>query len=356
MSIKVAVLPGDGIGPEVVDEAVKVLKAVRDDLEFEFAEVGGAAIDAHGSALPDATIELCHQADAIILGAVGGPKWDNLPGDQRPEVAALLRLRLEFNLFANLRPAKTLKALLHASPLKKERGQCDLMVVRELTGGIYFGKPRERTNDGNTAIDTAIYHRHEIERIAVLAFEIARQRRHEIVSVDKSNVLETSRLWREVVTEISKDFSDVKLTHMLIDNAAMQLVREPGQFDVILTENMFGDILSDEASMITGSLGLLPSASLTSAEKGKYPFGLYEPVHGSAPDIAGQGRANPLATILSGAMLLDYSLGDSENAERIRNAVDAALNSGRRTADLYERGCNVVNTSQMGDAVIRHLT
>ncbi|HRF58445.1 MAG TPA: 3-isopropylmalate dehydrogenase [Fimbriimonadaceae bacterium] len=355
MAHKIAVLAGDGIGPEVTAEAVRVLKGVRDDLEFEEALVGGAAYDAVGRPLPDATLALCRASDAVLLGAVGGPKWDHVePAELRPEVGALLPLRAELNLYANVRPAKTLRALLMASPLKGDRGLVDLVVMRELTGGIYFGRPRERRDQGNTAVDTCIYSRHEIERIAVRAFEIARQRRHEVVSVDKANVLETSRLWREVVDDVAKQHQDVKCSHMLVDNCAMQLIRDPQQFDVILTENMFGDILSDEASMITGSLGLLPSASLSEAKNGRV-FGLYEPVHGSAPDIAGQGRANPIAAILSAAMLLKYSFQDNAGAQRIEDAVDAALTDGVRTADIFEKGTKLVTTSEMGEAIVRRL-
>jgi 3-isopropylmalate dehydrogenase len=354
MARKIAVLAGDGIGPEVIGEAVKVLKAVGGDFEFEEALVGGAAYDEKGHPLPDETLDLCRSADAVLLGAVGGPQYDQIqPPELRPEVGALLRLRKELNLYANVRPAKTLRPLLKASPLKGQKGLIDLVVMRELTGGIYFA-PRERTNGGDTAIDQCIYHRHEVVRIAERAFAIARQRRREIVSVDKANVLETSRLWRETVTAMAAENPDVKVTHMLVDNAAMQLIREPAQFDVILTENMFGDILSDEASVITGSLGLLPSASLSDAKGGKV-FGLYEPVHGSAPDIAGQGRANPLAAILSCAMMLRYSFGDGEAGDRVEAAVDMALEEGLRTPDIYEKGCRLASTSEMGDAVVRHL-
>jgi 3-isopropylmalate dehydrogenase len=351
MPIKIAVLAGDGIGPEVVKEAVKVLGAVRSDLEFEHALVGGAAIDATGEPLPSATLDLCRQADAVFLGAVGGPKWDQIePPSRRPEVGALLPLRSELNLYANIRPAKTMAPLLHASPLKEGRSMIDLIVVRELTGGIYFGTPRERRNEGKTAVDTCIYHAHEVERIAHRAFALARQRKGSLVSVDKANVLETSRLWREVVSRVAAEYEDVSLSHMLIDNCAMQLIRDPSQFDVILTENMFGDILSDEASMITGSLGLLPSASLGDDKGGKV-FGLYEPVHGSAPDIAGQGKANPLAAILSAAMLLRLTGGDEEGASRIEAAVEKTLSENHRTADIYESHCSLATTSEMGDLV-----
>lgn len=352
MSHKVAVLAGDGIGPEVIAEAVKVLRRVSGDLEFESALVGGAAYDDCGHPLPESTLDLCKKADAVLLGAVGGPKWDAIePVSLRPEVGALLPLRRELNLYANVRPARTLGPLLSASPLKGDRGLIDLVVVRELTGGIYFGTPRERRDGGRVAVDTAVYSQHEVERIAARAFEIARARRKEIVSVDKANVLETSRLWRETVTRMASENPDVKVSHMLIDNCAMQLIRDPRQFDVILTENMFGDILSDEASMITGSLGLLPSASLSDAKNGKV-FGTYEPVHGSAPDIAGQGRANPLAAILSAAMMLRYSFGEGDGAARIYRAVESALEQGLRTADIFVEGTKLVSTSEMGDAVL----
>jgi 3-isopropylmalate dehydrogenase len=355
MSKRVAVLPGDGIGPEVTTEAVKVLEALGLGFTFEEGLIGGAAYDDGGHPLPASTLELCKKADAVLLGAVGGPKWDNLqPSTLRPEVGALLPLRSELNLYSNVRPAKTLRPLLQASPLKGANGMIDLIVVRELTGGIYFGQPRERRDDGNTAVDTCVYSRYEVERIAHQAFGIARQRRREIVSVDKANVLETSRLWREVVSEMATKNPDVKVSHMLVDNCAMQLVRHPQQFDVILTENMFGDILSDEASMITGSLGLLPSASLSDAKDGVV-FGLYEPVHGSAPDIAGQSRANPIAAILSAAMMLKYSFGDDENASKIDHAVEDALDASLRTADIFEKGCKLVSTKEMGDAIVSRL-
>jgi 3-isopropylmalate dehydrogenase len=351
MSRKIAVLSGDGIGPEVTAEAVKVLKAVGGSFEFEPAVVGGIAYDQTGHPLPPETLNLCKESDAVLFGAVGGPKYDSITDPAlRPESGALLPLRRELNLFVNIRPVKTLKALLSASPLKGVRSYVDLVVMRELTGGIYFGE-KSRTNEGNTAIDTCIYHRFEIERIAERAFQIARVRRREVLSVDKANVLETSRLWREVVTEIGAKYPDVKLTHMLVDNCAMQLVRDPCQFDVILTENMFGDILSDEASMITGSIGLLPSASTGDVHDG-ITFGLYEPVHGSAPDISGQGRANPVAAVLSAALMLRYSFGDEEGARRIERAVEHALEAGLRTADIYEKGTNLVSTSELGDAIV----
>ncbi len=354
MPHKIAVLPGDGIGPEVTAQAVKVLSATGLDFEFEEALIGGIAFDQTGHPLPKETLDLCKNADAILLGAVGGPKWDHLEAKLRPEVGALLPLRAELQLFANVRPAKTLQALMMASPLKGERGLVDLIVVRELTGGIYFGKPRERRENGTVAVDTCIYSRAEIERIALLAYDIARQRSRNLISVDKNNVLETSRLWREVVSEIAESNPDVSTSHMLVDNCAMQLIRDPQQFDVILTENMFGDILSDEASMITGSLGLLPSASLSNPKDGK-TFGLYEPVHGSAPDIAGQERANPIAAILSAAMMLKYTFGEAEVAAKVDKAVDAALGQGLRTADIFEKGSKLVSTNDMGDAIARSL-
>ncbi len=355
MSHKIAVIAGDGIGPEVTAEAVKVLKVARPDLEFESALVGGVAYDATGHPLPPATLDLCKAADAVLLGAVGGPKWDRIEDPAlRPEVGALLPLRSELNLYANVRPAKAFKALLQSSPVKLGGGGIDLVVMRELTGGIYFGKPRERRDNGNTAIDTMVYSRFEVERIAARAFEIARSRRKLLVSVDKANVLETSRLWREVVDEMATQNQDISVSHMLVDNCAMQLVRDPAQFDVILTENMFGDILSDEAAMITGSLGLLPSASL-SDPKGSSVFGMYEPIHGSAPDIAGQNRANPIAAIMSASMLLQYTLGDVEGANRIESAVESVLNDGIRTADIHENGCRLVSTTEMGDLIVSKL-
>lgn len=350
MAYKVAVLAGDGIGPEVIEQAVKVLKATGTDFQFESALIGGAAYDDSGHPLPASTLDLCRASDSVLLGAVGGPKWDCLePASLRPEVGALLPLRSELNLYANVRPAKTRKSLLGASPLKGERGLVDLIVIRELTGGIYFGH-RERTEGGNRALDTCVYTRMEVERIARRAFEVARGRRREIISVDKANVLETSRLWREVVTELGAENPDIKLGHMLVDNCSMQLVRDPQQFDVILTENMFGDILSDEASMITGSLGLLPSASLSDSKDGRV-FGLYEPIHGSAPDIAGQGRANPIAAIASAAMMLDLTFGLTENAQRIEAAIEGALDAGYRTADIFEPGTKLVSTAELGNEI-----
>ncbi len=356
MRKKIAVLPGDGIGPEIVSQAVRVLDRIaeRYGVSFETAHalVGGAAYDATGHPLPPETLEVCKRSDAVLFGAVGGPKWDNLPPALRPEAGALLPLRKELGLYANLRPALLFPALAEASPLKPQvLGEgLDILVVRELTGGIYFGQPKERRDEGRTAVDTCLYTEAEVERIAHVAFRAARQRRNKVTSVDKANVLETSRLWREVVTRVAQQYPDVELQHMLVDNAAMQLIRNPRQFDVILTENMFGDILSDEAAMLTGSLGMLPSASL-----GEGTFGLYEPVHGSAPDIAGQGVANPLATILSVAMMLRHSFGMNEAASDIEKAVDAALREGYRTPDIWQEGCHKVGTIEMTHAVIKHL-
>ena len=365
MTYHIAVLSGDGIGPEIVAQAQRVLVAVGEkySLDFELtpALVGGIAYDATGHPLPPETLELCKNSDAVLLGAVGGPKWDNVhPATLRPEVGALLPLRRELGLFANLRPATLFPALASVSSLRADivGGGLDLLVVRELTGGIYFGKPKGRSEDGQTATDTCVYSRHEIERIAVVGFEAARKRGGNLCSVDKANVLETSRLWREVVVEVSARYPDVALSHMLVDNCAMQLVRNPAQFDVIVTENMFGDILSDEASMLTGSLGMLPSASLGSRETagGRGTFGLYEPIHGSAPDIAGKGVANPLATILSCALLLRHSLGEEVAAVAIETAVSKVLTEGARTADIAGDGSAPISTTAMGDLVLAALS
>ena len=352
MTKTIAVTPGDGIGPEIVAEAVKVLKAVGAKFGhyFKLDEylVGGAAYDACGDCLPDASLAACKAADAVLLGAVGGPKYDKLPGPQRPEKRALLTLRKELGLFANLRPAKVWAPLKNASPLKPEivEGGLDLLVVRELTGGVYFGR-HERAADGQSALDLMPYSVGEIERIARVAFASARRRRGRVTSVDKANVLETSRLWRETVERIrAAEFPEVELDHMYVDNAAMQLVRAPAHFDVILTENMFGDILSDEASQITGSIGMLPSASLRSDG-----FGLYEPIHGSAPDIAGQDIANPLATILSVAMMLKHSFGLVAEADAVERAVGRLLDDGIRTRDLG----GAAKCSEIGQAVIERL-
>ncbi len=352
---KIAVLPGDGIGAEIVPEAVKVLRTIgkKYGLSFEFAEglIGGAALDAVGVPLPEETLALCHSSDAILLGAIGGPKWDSLPVHLRPEAGALLPLRKALGLYANLRPAVLYDALLDASTLKREViAGIDIMVIRELTGGLYFGeKKREKTAAGQRAVDTLVYTTEEIERIARLGFEIAGKRKKTLHSVDKANVLESSRLWRETVTELAAGYPEVELIHMYVDNCAMQLVRWPRQFDVIVTENMFGDILTDQASMLTGSIGMLPSASLGGR------VGLYEPSHGSAPDIAGRKMANPLATILSAAMMLRYSFNLTGSAETVENAVVKVLNLGYRTPDIMEQGGNPVNTEEMGDRVVEQI-
>jgi 3-isopropylmalate dehydrogenase len=349
----VLVLPGDGIGPEIVAEAVKVLQVLSKDhgLSLTTSEglVGGASIDVHGTPLTDDTLAQAQAADAVLLGAVGGPKWDAMPMANRPE-KGLLALRKGMNLFANLRPAILYPQLTHASTLKPEVvSGLDLLIVRELTGGIYFGQPRGvRTleNGERQGYNTLVYSESEIERIAHVAFQAAQKRGKRVCSIDKSNVLETTALWKEVVTRIAAQYPDVELSHMLVDNAAMQLVKAPKQFDVMLTDNMFGDILSDEASMLTGSIGMLASASLNENNKG-----MYEPSHGSAPDIAGQGLANPIATILSAAMMLRYSLNAPEQADRIEAAVGKVLDAGLRTGDIWTEGCQKVSTSQMGDAI-----
>ena len=353
---RIAVLAGDGIGPEIVAEAVRVLERVAAldglQLAFEPGLVGGAAVDAHGDPLPPPTLDLIRGADAILFGAVGGPAYDKLPRAQRPE-QGLLRLRKELGLFANLRPASVYPELAAASSLKPEIvAGLDVLIVRELTGDIYFGQPRGiRTLDNGEreGFDTMRYSESEIRRIAQVAFRAARGRRRKLCSVDKANVLETTQLWREVVTEVGREFADVELSHMYVDNAAMQLLRDPRQFDVVVTGNMFGDILSDEAAMLTGSIGMLPSASLDAAMKG-----MYEPIHGSAPDIAGRGIANPLATILSAALLLRYSLRREASAQRIEAAVAKTLGAGLRTADIAAGGSSI-GTRAMGDAVIAAL-
>ena len=347
--MKVAVLPGDGIGPEIIAQARRVLSALKLNLEVQEAPVGGAAYAAHGDPLPEKTLSLAKQADAVLFGAVGDPKYDNLPRAKRPE-QAILGLRKELKLFANLRPAVVHPELAAASSLRPELvAGLDLLIVRELTGDIYFGQPKGiQEKDGvREGFDTMRYSEPEIRRIARVGFEAARKRSKKLCSVDKANVLETSQLWREVVSQEAKSFPDVELSHMYVDNCAMQLVRKPKQFDVIVTGNMFGDILSDEASMLTGSIGMLPSAALD--EKGK---GLYEPIHGTAPDIAGKGVANPLATILSAAMMLRYSLKDENNARRIEAAVTKVLRDGLRTADIHTPGTRKVGTAEMGDAVV----
>lgn len=358
MTSKVLLLPGDGIGPEIVAEAEKVLDQVNRSfelgLEFESALVGGAAIDAEGVPLSDATLAKAKAADAILLGAVGGPKWDRIETSRRPE-KGLLGLRSELGLFANLRPALLYPQLASASSLKPEIvSGLDILIVRELTGGIYFGKPRgirTREDGQREGFNTYIYSESEIERIGRVAFEAARQRNGKLCSVDKANVLEVTVLWREIMDKLAPEYPDVTLTHMYVDNAAMQLVRAPKQFDVIVTGNMFGDILSDEAAMLTGSIGMLPSAALNEAQQG-----MYEPCHGSAPDIAGQGIANPLATILSVAMMLRYSLNAENAAKAIEVAVSAVLDQGLRTPDIYSDGTRKVSTREMGDAVLAALS
>jgi 3-isopropylmalate dehydrogenase len=355
---KIAVLPGDGIGPEVMAQAIKILDAAAKiyefSLEYEFADIGGAAIDNHGRALPGATLSLCEQSDAILFGSVGGPKWETLPPAEQPERGALLPLRKHFGLYCNLRPAKVFPTLASASPLKPEIVQngFDILCVRELTGGIYFGEPKGRRGSGKdeTAFDTMVYSRFEIERIARMAFEAARLRNKRVTSVDKANVLFSMVLWREVVTEIAKEYPDITLNHIYVDNATMQLVRNPHQFDVLLCGNMFGDIISDECAMITGSMGLLASASLNEDK-----FGLYEPAGGSAPDIAGNGIANPIAQILSGAMMLKYTLGQPQAADAIESAISSVLEAQIFTADLTGQVEKSVDTNAMGDAILKEL-
>lgn len=355
-NFKIALLPGDGIGPEVIQEAVKILKIVEAKLgltlEMDQVPVGGAGYEATGHPLPEDSLKAAKNADAVLLGAVGGPNWEKLDFSLRPE-RALLGLRSSLQLYANLRPAKIFPALLDASTLKREVVEgLDILVVRELTGGIYFGEPRgiETLADGTRkGVNTLVYTEPEIERIAKVAFEVAGKRNKKVMSVDKANVLECTGLWREVVTRVQKDYADIELQHMYVDNCAMQLVRDPNQFDVIVTTNMFGDILSDEASMLTGSIGMLPSASVGGET------GMYEPIHGSAPDIAGQGKANPLATILSVGMLFKYSLDREEVDQWIEDAVEAVLNKGIRTPDIMSKGMKEVGTSEMGDLVAKEL-
>jgi len=356
--MKIAVLPGDGIGTEIVAEAVNVLKALDLTFEMEEALVGGAAYEAHGHPLPEATLKLAKESDAILFGAVGDWKYDKLDRPLRPE-QAILGLRKNLGLFANFRPAICYEELVGASSLKPELiSGLDILIIRELTGDIYFGQPRGRrvATDGHfpgaeEAFDTMRYSRPEIERIAHVAFQAARKRSKKVTSVDKSNVLETFQFWKDVVTDVHKEYPDVALDHMYVDNAAMQLVKEPKKFDVVVTGNMFGDILSDEASMLTGSIGMLPSASLNSQNQG-----LYEPSHGSAPDIAGKGIANPLATILSAAMMLRFSLNQAESADRIEMAVKSVLASGLRTVDIWSEGTQKVSTREMGAAVVKAIT
>jgi 3-isopropylmalate dehydrogenase len=357
MSKNILVLPGDGIGQEIVTEAVKVLACLRDDfgldIDMDEALIGGAAYDATGHPLPQATIDLAKEADAVLLGAVGGPKWEPLDISVRPE-KGLLGIRKELGLFANLRPAILYPQLADASTLKPEVvSGLDIMIVRELTGGIYFGQPRgirELENGEKEGFNTLVYRESEVDRIVRVAMDIAMKRNKRLCSVDKANVLECTEMWRDVATKVGADYPDVELSHMYVDNAAMQLVRAPKQFDVMVTTNMFGDILSDCASMLTGSIGMLPSASLD--EHGK---GMYEPIHGSAPDISGKGVANPLATILSVAMMLRYSLNESAMANQIEKAVNSALDQGLRTPDIYSEGTEKVGTEAMGDAVVKAL-
>lgn len=351
--MKIAVLPGDGIGPEIVAQAVKVLKALDLNLEMTEAPIGGAGYEAAGDPLPDATLKLAKEADAVLLGAVGDWKYDKLERHLRPE-RGLLRIRKELNLFANLRPALLYPELASASTLKAEVvSGLDIMIVRELTGDIYFGQPRGIStleNGEREGINTMRYNESEIRRIGRVAFDIAMKRNKKVCSVDKANVLETTELWRQVMIELSAEYPEVELSHMYVDNAAMQLIRAPKQFDVMVTGNIFGDILSDEASMLTGSIGMLPSASLDANNKG-----MYEPSHGSAPDIAGKDVANPLATILSAAMMLRYTFNDEANALRVENAVKKALAQGYRTADIWTEGTNKVGCAAMGDAVVAAL-
>jgi 3-isopropylmalate dehydrogenase len=349
---QIAVLPGDGIGPEVTREAVCLLEEIAQlfghQFRFEYGKIGGVAIDEEGTPLPDRTVALCQQSDAVLLGAVGGPKWDKGTASQRPETG-LLGLRKALGMYANLRPITVFPSLQDASTLKPEvlKG-VDMVIVRELTGGLYFGTPRERRQgeNGLEVVDTLLYTEAEMERILRLGFEIARNRRSKLTSVDKANVLESSRLWRELAEKLAVEYPDVQLTHVLVDNAAMQLVRNPAQFDVIVTENLFGDILSDEAAMITGSIGMLPSASMSQTGAG-----LYEPIHGSAPDIAGQNKANPLATFLSVALLLRHSLGLHQEAETVERAVHHVLEAGGRTGDISQPGEHVLTTQEMSERV-----
>ncbi|OUQ18964.1 3-isopropylmalate dehydrogenase [Lachnoclostridium sp. An14] len=356
MEKQIAVIRGDGIGPEIVDQAIRVLDAVAEKYGHVFkyvdVDMGGIAIDRWGEALPKEMLEKCLASDSVLLGAVGGPKWDGMPGDKRPE-KGLLALRSGMGLYANNRPAKLWPQLADASPLKPEivaKG-IDFIVVRELIGGVYFGEHRtEECGGEKKATDVMSYSEHEIERIGRIAFETARKRRHKVTSIDKANVLDTSRLWRAVMHRLAEEYPDVEYADMLVDNAAMQIAKDPSQFDVVVTENMFGDILSDEASMITGSIGMIPSSSL-----GEGSRGLYEPIHGSAPDIAGQNKANPVGTILSAAMMLKYSFDLDEEAAAVEAAVNKVLDAGLRTADMMADGCALVSCSEMGDAILKNL-
>ena len=352
---KIAVLPGDGIGPEVMAEAIKVLDALQVicgfRLEYEFADVGGIAIDRHGRALPESTLNICRQADSILFGSVGGPKWEGLPSERQPERGALLPLRKHFDLFCNLRPARVYKALAAASPLRPDivGDGFDMVCVRELTGDIYFGQPKGREGSGldERAFDTMVYSRREVRRIARAAFRLARERRKKVTSIDKANVLTAMVLWREVVTEAAREFPDVQLEHLYIDNAAMQVLRRPRDFDVLLCGNLFGDIISDECAMLTGSMGMLPSGSFNESK-----FGLYEPAGGSAPDIAGKGIANPLAQILSASMMLRHSLDLPDAAGRLEAAVESVLDQGMRTADIAAAGGRTHGTVEIGNAIV----
>jgi len=355
LNAKIAVLAGDGIGREIVPEAVKLLKVIaerfRHSLEFVYADVGGQAIEKHGVPLPEETLKVAKQSQAVLLGAVGGPRWEGLDYSLRPE-RALLGLREQLGLYANLRPAKLYATLADASTLKREViDGIDLLVVRELTGGIYFGKPKgiEKTAQGERGINTEVYTTEEIRRIAIVAFEAARRRRRKVVSVDKANVLESSELWRRVVSEVSLTYPDIELSHMYVDNCAMQLIRNPRQFDVLVTTNLFGDILSDEAAMLTGSIGMLPSASMGAHTA------MYEPIHGSAPDIAGKNIANPIATIGSAAMMLAYSFKLEEEAAAIEHAILRTLEQGYRTKDIHSQGTTLVGTAEMGDLIVKNL-
>lgn len=358
MRFRIAVLPGDGVGPEVAAEGVKVLKAVAKrfghSFDLDYAPIGGVAIDEYGQALPAETLSKCKRSDAVFLGAVGGPKWDDPAAKVRPE-DGLLGLRKALKLFANLRPVKVLPMMVDSSNLKPTVIEgVDLVVVRELTGGLYFGKPQKRweTSRGRKAVDSLVYSEHEVERILRVGFELARTRRSKLTSVDKANVLESSRLWRQIAIEVSADYPDVELQHMLVDACAMRFIQRPAEFDVIVTENMFGDILTDEASMLAGSMGMLPSASLAGIPReGERTFGLYEPIHGSAPRRAGQNLANPIATILSLAMMLRYSMGLAQEAGVVEKAVSAVLESGYRTYDIMDEGKTRVGTREMGDLV-----
>ena len=354
MDIKLAVIKGDGIGVEIIDSALKVLDKIGEKYNHKFTYdmvcAGGVSIDRYGVPLTEEELQKCKDSDSVLLGAVGGPKWDTLPGHLRPE-RALLGVRKELGLFANIRPAKLLPILKEACPLKKETAEkgFDMVIIRELTGGIYYGE-RGRKESGTVAYDTEQYSKQEIERIAKIAFELAMTRKKELISIDKANVLESSRLWRETVHETGKSFPQVKITDMLVDNAAMQLVKNPSQFDVVVTSNIFGDILSDEASQITGSIGLLPSASL-----GENKCGMYEPIHGSAPDIAGKNIANPIATISSLAMMFRYSFGLEKEAQAIENSIDRVLETGYRTADILDNGTKPLGTAEMTQKIIENL-